>query len=98
MTINQITANAHGFRVDAKSMKIGGALLGVGGAICLVGVAISGAALLDAARRWIDELEQPPSVIARNTWAQAKAATAAGMRAWQEQNGAQQAPLAASRR
>ena len=91
-TSNQ--ASEHTFTVDAKSMKIGGVLLGVGGLIFLGGAAVCSYALFDAVSRWVDELEQPPSAYAMNTFAQAKAATAAGVRAWldqQEQQG--QSPL-----
>jgi hypothetical protein len=83
MTSNQ--ANGNGFTVDAKSMKIGGVLLGLGGLIFLGGAAVCSYALFDAASRWVDDLEQPPSAYAMNTWMQAKAATAAGVRAWLDQ-------------
>jgi hypothetical protein len=82
-TSNQ--ASGHTFTVDDKSIKIGGILLGVGGLIFLGGAALCSYALFDAASRWVDELEQPPSAYALNTWAQAKAATAAGVRAWLDQ-------------
>jgi hypothetical protein len=94
MTTNN-QANGHTFTVDDKSMKIGGVLLGVGGLIFLGGAALCSYALFDAASRWVDELEQPPSAYAMNTIAQAKAATAAGIRAWldqQEQQGQAQLP------
>jgi hypothetical protein len=84
MTISD-QESANGFTVDARSMKIGGVLLGVGGLICLAGLAVSGYALYDAISRWIGELEQPPSAMVQNTWAQAKAATTAGLRAWLDQ-------------
>jgi hypothetical protein len=93
MTNNQASEN--GFTVDAKSMKIGGVLLGVGGLIFLGGAAVCSYALFDAASRWVDQLEQSPSAYALNTWTQAKAATAAGVRAWldqQEQQQSQQLP------
>jgi hypothetical protein len=41
-----------------------------------------GSALLSATRQWVKQLEQPPSVMARRTWQQAKVAAAAGAEAW----------------
>ena len=83
MTTNQASGN--GFTVDAKSIKIGGTLVAVGGFIFLGGAAVLSYALFDAVSKWVNELEQPPSAYAMNTWTQAKAATAAGIRAWLDQ-------------
>jgi hypothetical protein len=91
MTSNQASGN--GITVDAKSMKIGAVLLGVGSIVFVGGAAVCGYALFDAVSRWIDELEQPPSAYAMNTWSQAKAATAAGVRAWLDQQEQQQAQV-----
>lgn len=90
MTSNQITMttnqeNGTGFTVDARSLQISALLFGVGTAVCMAGVGLAAYALFDAVSKWINELEQPPSAYAMNTWSQAKAATAAGMRAWLEQ-------------
>jgi hypothetical protein len=89
MTSNQ-GSDKNGFAVDARSVQISAVLFGVGSAVCLAGAAIGAYALYDAVSRWIDELEQPPSAYAMNTWTQAKAATAAGVRAWLEQQEQQQ--------
>ena len=61
----------------------GGALIVAGGLIALAGLAIGGAHLLSATRRWISEMEVPPSELARMKWSQAKSAAAAGTAAWQ---------------
>jgi len=63
----------------------GGALVGAGALIALAGMAVGGSHLVSATRRWIREMEVPPSEQARIKWAQAKTA-AAGTAAWQ--NGA----------
>jgi hypothetical protein len=62
-------------------------LVGVGTFIALSGLALGGSHLMAATRRWIREMEVPPSELARLKYAQAKAAVAAGSSAWQ--NGTQ---------
>ncbi len=61
----------------------GAALVGVGAMIALAGLAVGGSHLFSATRRWIQEMEVPPSEQARIKWAQAKTAAAAGAAAWQ---------------
>jgi len=78
------------FSLNSKQVIIGGALIGAGAIICLSGVAVSGSALLAAVRGWLDELEEPPSVTMRRTWAQTRKATAASARAWRDEYSAQQ--------
>jgi hypothetical protein len=62
-------------------------LVGVGTFIALTGLALGGSHLMSATRRWIREMEVPPSELAKLKYAQAKAAVAAGTSAWQ--NGTQ---------
>ena len=62
-------------------------LVGAGTFIALAGLALGGSHLMAATRRWIREMEVPPSEVARLKYAQAKAAVAAGTSAWQ--NGTQ---------
>ena len=71
--------------MNSKQVIVGGALIGAGAVICLAGFAVSGSALLAAVRGWVDELEEPPSVVVRRTWAQTRKATAAGARAWRDE-------------
>jgi hypothetical protein len=67
-------------------MITGAALAGAGALLLLAGLAVGGSHLFAATRRWIGEMEVPPSEQARIKWAQAKSAAAAGTAAWQ--NGA----------
>lgn len=62
-------------------------MVGTGTLIALTGLAIGGGHLLSATRQWINEMEVPPSELARLKWTQARAAMAAGAAAWQ--NGTQ---------
>jgi hypothetical protein len=71
----------------------GGALVAAGALIALAGFAVGGSHLVAATRRWIREMEVPPSELAKIKWSQAKSAAAAGTAAWQ--NGVQ-APQGAS--
>jgi hypothetical protein len=57
-----------------------------GALIALAGLAVGGSHVLAAARRWIGEMEVPPSELAKIKWTQARSAATAGAVAWQ--NGA----------
>jgi hypothetical protein len=60
------------------------ALGGAGAMLTLAGLAVGTAHLLAATRRWMRELDVPPSELAKLKWAQAKAAAGAGSDAWQQ--------------
>ena len=60
----------------------GGVLVALGGMLGFTGMALVASALISATRRWVDQLERPPSEIARRRWEQAKAAASAGASAW----------------
>jgi hypothetical protein len=75
-------AAQNGIQVNRGLLVGGGALIGIGALVGLTGMAFVGSALLSATRQWVDQLEQPPSEIARRKWQQAKAAAAAGADAW----------------
>ena len=68
----------------AAPLIISAALIGTGTVIVLAGLAVGGGHLLTATRRWVNEMEVPPSELARVKWAQAKAAMSAGAQAWQD--------------
>jgi hypothetical protein len=72
------------FTVDSRSIIIGGTLFGLGVGACIAGIAVSGSAMLSAVHSWVGGLDRPPAELARGTWAQAKAAAAAGAQAWQD--------------
>ena len=68
----------------AAPLIISAALIGTGTVIVLAGLAVGGGHLLSATRQWVNEMEVPPSELARIKWAQAKAAMSAGAQAWQD--------------
>ncbi len=61
----------------------GGSLVAAGAVIALAGLAVGGVHLLSATRRWIQEMEVPPSEQAKIKWAKARSAATAGAAAWQ---------------
>jgi hypothetical protein len=63
------------------------AMVGAGTLIVLAGLAIGGGHVASVARRWVNDMEVPPSELARLKWSQARAAVSAGASAWQ--NGSQ---------
>lgn len=78
-----------GIQVDRSAVITGAALIGVGGLIAVVGMIVSGTAIASACRKWLRDLEVPPSEVVKHKWDQTKAATAAGTAAWQHHNGIQ---------
>ena len=66
-------SSTSGLQLRSGPLITGAALIGGGVMLALAGLAVGGAHLLAATRRWVDEMEVPPSELARLKWAQAKA-------------------------
>jgi hypothetical protein len=78
-------ATEYSLLADDRSLLVRGiTLLSVGSVLMLVGGLVTGAVAVRATRRWVDHLEEPPSAVARRTWAQTRSAVAAGARGWQD--------------
>ena len=77
---------AQGLALKTGPLLAGAVLIGVGSLLGLAGLAIAGAALGTAARRYVNGMEVPPSELARQNLAKARAAASAGVSAWR--NGA----------
>jgi len=71
-----------GLQINSGPIIMGAALAAVGGLVGFAGLALGASALVTAARRWVDELDQPPTEVAKATWQQLRAAGAAGAEAW----------------
>jgi hypothetical protein len=69
-------------------------LVGAGTFCAFTGLVVGGSHLMSATRRWIREMEVPPSELAKLKYAQARAAVTAGTTAWQ--NGSRTQPAGAS--
>jgi hypothetical protein len=72
------------FQLKSGSLILGAALMGASCVLGLTGLTICASTVIAATRRWIKQMDVPPSELARLKWAQAKAATAAGSSAWQD--------------
>jgi hypothetical protein len=70
-------------QVRTGPLVTGGTLIALGGLLALAGFVVGGAHLLSATRRWVKEMDVPPSELAKLKLAQAKAAASAGADAWQ---------------
>jgi hypothetical protein len=73
------------FEVNRSLMSSGVVLLCIGFFLWLVGAALSATALGQAAMKWIDQLEESPSDMARRRAHQFQEAVSAGSKAWKEQ-------------
>jgi hypothetical protein len=70
-------------QVHSGPLVTGAALVAAGGLLALAGMVIGGGHLLTAIRRWVRDMDVPPSELAKLKLAQAKAAASAGADAWQ---------------
>jgi membrane protein implicated in regulation of membrane protease activity len=80
------TSNGEDIQLNRSLLVGGGVLVALGGLLGFTGMALVTSALLSAARRWVDRMEQPPSDIARRKWQQTRAAAAAGAAAWRDKS------------
>jgi hypothetical protein len=69
-------------QLDRRRIAGGGVLIGIGGLLGFTGMLLVSSAIVSAARQRVNQLEQPPSELAKRTWQQARAATTAGAKAW----------------
>lgn len=74
---------ANGPQFKTAPLVTSAVLVGAGALIALAGLAVGAAHVASATRQWIDDMEVPPSEQARQKWAQARTAMAAGAAAWQ---------------
>jgi hypothetical protein len=64
----------------------GAALFAAGALLALAGVAVGGSHVVAASRRWIKDMEVPPSELAKIKLAQARVAANAGAEAWRSES------------
>ncbi len=73
-------------QVDRRLIVGAAVLIGVGGFLIFTGALLGSTALAAAARKWVRQLERPPSEMARMKWQQLRAAGAAGTQGWRDSN------------
>jgi len=78
-----MTTQENGVRSN-RVLVAGGVLAGIGGLLGCAGALLVSSALVSASRRWVRQLDPPPSAMAKVKWQQARAATTAGARAWRD--------------
>src|ERR1700750_1732166 len=71
----------------------GTVLVGAGTFLVLIGLAVGSSHLLSVTRQRVREMEVPPNELAKQKYAQARAAVAAGTAAWQNGRRAQAASV-----
>jgi hypothetical protein len=70
------------FQLNKEQVVAGAVLIGVGGAIVLAGAAMAGTALVTAFRQRVQQMDVPPSELARQHWSAVKHAANAGAAVW----------------
>jgi hypothetical protein len=73
-----------GLQFSSGPLVVSAVLVGAGAILALAGFAIGGMTLIGATRRRVREMEQPPAEVLRQSWEKTKAATAAGVSAWND--------------
>ena len=81
--MSNVENRRNGPQIQTAPLITSAVMVGTGTLIALVGLAIGGGHLLSVTRQWINEMEVPPSELARMKWTQARTAMAAGTAAWQ---------------
>jgi hypothetical protein len=79
---NGQSTSSSSFELNTTPIFVGTALLGAGTLIGLTGLILGGTAMVSATRKWLRELEVPPTEVVKHKLGQTKAATAAGASAW----------------
>jgi hypothetical protein len=78
------THSRAGLQFSTGPLVVGAVLVGVGGVLAIAGFAVGGVTLVSAARRRVQDMDQPPAELLRHHWEKTKAATAAGASAWHD--------------
>jgi hypothetical protein len=77
--------HANGPQLKSGPLMASAVLIGTGAVLAMAGLAIGGSHLFQAVRRWVQDMEVPPSERAKIALAQAKAAATAGAEAWHKE-------------
>jgi hypothetical protein len=67
---------------DVQRLRAGAILLGIAGVLGLAGAAVAGSALVSAFQQRVQQMEVPPTELARQHWSAVKHATSTGVGVW----------------
>ncbi|MCQ4081692.1 hypothetical protein NGB36_14010 [Streptomyces sp. RB6PN25] len=81
--MNDVNDSRRSLEIDTRLIAAGAVLTGVGATLAFAGMTLVGFALVTAGRRWVRQMEVPPSQLAAAKLQQAKQASQAGIQAWQ---------------
>jgi hypothetical protein len=97
--MNSSAAQQPKIQLNTGQIRAGAILIGVGGAFVLAGATVAGTALWNAFQQRVQQMDVPPSDLARQHWHAVKHATSAGMDTWlkEQPNGQRQAAGAGRR-
>jgi hypothetical protein len=87
---NGQSSSSGSFQLNTTPIFVGAALIGAGALIGLSGLILGGTAMASATRKWMRELEIPPTEVVKQKLGQTKAATTAGASAWKHHQDAHQ--------
>ena len=80
---------------DVRRLRAGAVLMGIGGVLALAGATVAGSALVSAFQQRVQQMEVPPTELARQHWSAVKHATSTGVGVWlNEAPGVQSQPNA----
>jgi hypothetical protein len=94
--MNRSVAAQSKIQVNVGQIRAGGILVGVGGLFVLIGAGVAGTALMAALRQRVQQMDVPPTELARQHWSAVKHGTTAGVNVWlkEQPNGQHQAAAA----
>jgi hypothetical protein len=83
--MNSSVAPQTKFQLDTGQIRNGAILMAVGGALALAGIALAGTALVAALQDRVQQMEVPPSDLAKQHWSAVRQATSAGVGVWRKE-------------
>lgn len=81
------TTHSNGPQFSTAQLVTSAVMVGAGTFFILTGLAVGSSHLLQATRKWVKQMDVPPSELAKLKYAQARSAVSAGTAAWR--NGTQ---------
>jgi len=76
------TTQTNRIQIDDRLLTWAEILIGGGGVLWVAGMAVGGAAIRRGLQQWLQQMETPPSELAKSKWQQLVTAKAAGTDAW----------------